>query len=346
MKNIKLLYFILAFTIAVLVTEIIVVIKLNLIPLDAIKSTKLQIPKTFIVQSGSMEPTIKTGSLVFVSSAGSYVPNDIITFKSSTDSKVLVTHRLIEHKGSEYFTAGDANKTPDNGSVTKDQIMGKVVLSIPYLGYGADFAKKPFGFILLVIVPATIIIYEELKFLASQISKIRFAKSFASVSVIKNFTPKKFILIPIGASLIVFISITTAYFFDIEDSPGNTLGAAESFGEKTAMLYDSNEFSCSEGATNLNTPQAKLSIFEKSAGNVNVTVVLEGATPNSIYDLWLNQDPGGCPQGVPTEVGAIQTDASGNGTGDVVSPEIDGATKFWISAVGGGQVLRSAAVEF
>ena len=58
----------------------------------------LKIPgsyKLLVVLSGSMEPAIKTGSIVFVKPSDTYQKGDIITF---TDGKAAssVTHRVFE----------------------------------------------------------------------------------------------------------------------------------------------------------------------------------------------------------------------------------------------------------
>jgi signal peptidase len=126
------------------------------------------LPHIFIVQSGSMEPTLKTGSLVFSFSSLNYKKGDIITFATDNNRKNLVTHRIMEinreTSGSiSYTTKGDANNTLDTYKVKNSDIVGKTFFTIPFLGYLANYVKTPQGFILFVIVPATIIVYEELK---------------------------------------------------------------------------------------------------------------------------------------------------------------------------------------
>lgn len=76
-------------------------------------------------------------------------------------------------------------------------------------------------------------------------------------------------------------------------------------------------------------------------GMVIAEVALKGATPNSTYAIYVNQDPGGCPT---VATGTLTTNGQGNGNANVKVPAIAGATMYWVSAVGGGQVLRSTAV--
>ena len=54
------------------------------------------IPKSFVVVSGSMEPTIKTGSVVFVKSVNPTLvkKGDIIAFTSPSNPKDTILHRV------------------------------------------------------------------------------------------------------------------------------------------------------------------------------------------------------------------------------------------------------------
>ena len=119
-----------------------------------------------IVKSGSMEPTIRTGSIVVVKPEASYTKGDIITFGPDTKKEVPITHRIVEIKGEganmRFVTKGDANEDTDMKEIARNAVVGKALFSIPYLGYVIDFARKPIGFFLLIIVPACIIIVDEL----------------------------------------------------------------------------------------------------------------------------------------------------------------------------------------
>lgn len=76
---------------------------------------------------------------------------------------------------------------------------------------------------------------------------------------------------------------------------------------------------------------------------VNVSVELEGVMPNSTYTIWINQSPGACP--LPTfNGGTILSNEEGYGSAEVSLDKVIGATSFWVSAVGGGQVLRTSTV--
>lgn len=129
--------------------------------------------KALVVLSGSMEPMIKVGSVVIVKPSEDYKVGDIITF--SKGSKTPTTHRIadIEQEESKvlYTVKGDANEDPDLEKVLKENVIGKVFFSIPYLGYPLNFAKQPIGFLLLVWTPAIIIVLEEINNIRAEIKK-------------------------------------------------------------------------------------------------------------------------------------------------------------------------------
>jgi signal peptidase len=130
--------------------------------------------KVFTVQSGSMEPTIHTGSLIFVKPMADYNVGDIIT-KRTKDPKITITHRIFSKEEIDgqisFETKGDANDGPDGEKFTKEGIIGKEIINIPYLGYPVGYAKTVQGLILLIVVPAVIIIYDEINKIKAEIRK-------------------------------------------------------------------------------------------------------------------------------------------------------------------------------
>jgi len=92
--------------------------------------------RPYIVQSGSMEPAITTGSVCFVNHHAKYEnvkKGDIITFQFGTDS--VATHRAVAVEKDGIRTKGDANETEDSALVTEDVFIGETIGSIPELGY-------------------------------------------------------------------------------------------------------------------------------------------------------------------------------------------------------------------
>lgn len=120
--------------------------------------------RTYLVQSGSMEPSIMTGDVIVIQNKGTYFMNDVITFRESADR--IVTHRIIsvekDSAGNKYSTKGDANRSGDENVISNSQILGKVFLVIPKFGYLIAFIKSQQGFIFLIIIPAIVFILDEL----------------------------------------------------------------------------------------------------------------------------------------------------------------------------------------
>lgn len=104
----------------------------------------------FVVESGSMEPTIQTGSLSFINKHTDYdniKVNDVIAFKLSSGDRV--THRVINITEEGMETKGDANNVSDGISTTKNNYIGKNIFSIPKLGYGVKMIQTTRGKIVL-----------------------------------------------------------------------------------------------------------------------------------------------------------------------------------------------------
>lgn len=132
--------------------------------------------KLLVVKSGSMEPAIKTGSMVIGKSADDYNINDVITFKNIGKPTETTTHRIYEKECQNnictFTTKGDANDGPDFEMVTEDRVEGKVMLAVPYFGYVTYFARTLPGLVILIIIPAVIIIYEEIRKIHNETKQI------------------------------------------------------------------------------------------------------------------------------------------------------------------------------
>ena len=116
-----------------------------------------------VVRTGSMEPTLPVGSVVVIKPVdpNKLQKDEIICFKLSEPQSI--THRIIDITDDGFITKGDANNAPDNFVVEKKDVIGKVVFAIPYVGHINHFVKTPLGFILLIVLPATIIMAGEMR---------------------------------------------------------------------------------------------------------------------------------------------------------------------------------------
>ncbi len=143
-------------------------------------ATLAPIPGNFsvkIVKSGSMEPTIKTGGIVVIRPTSQYGVGDVITFGKDTKTQIPTTHRIVEEKienGQTLFTTkGDANDSVDPAPIKKSDIRGRVLFTLPYVGFILDFAKKPLGFVLIVGIPALLVIIDEIGNIWREFRKLR-----------------------------------------------------------------------------------------------------------------------------------------------------------------------------
>ena len=95
---------------------------------------------TFVVGGGSMEPTIPLGSVVLVTPlhADELVVGDVVSLQAG-EERAVFTHRilrLVEREGGLWLeTKGDANAEPDPSLVPATDIIGRVSVSIPLLGF-------------------------------------------------------------------------------------------------------------------------------------------------------------------------------------------------------------------
>ena len=132
--------------------------------------------KLLTVQSGSMEPTIHKGSIILIKPSEDYKINDVVTVREPANPKVSVTHRIVGIEETDgktlYITKGDANNSADTEKKPKENILGNVLFSIPYFGYPVAFAKTQLGLVLLVIIPATLIIFSELMTIKNEAARL------------------------------------------------------------------------------------------------------------------------------------------------------------------------------
>ena len=103
----------------------------------------LTVPKVFgyemyTVISGSMEPSIPTGSLVYIKDMEpqDVADGDVIAFYGGHDSNAIITHRVVKNRVvmGEFVTKGDANEKEDMNPIPYMNFLGRVELSIPVVG--------------------------------------------------------------------------------------------------------------------------------------------------------------------------------------------------------------------
>jgi signal peptidase I len=136
--------------------------------------------KMMAVLSGSMEPEIHTGSIVIIKPISNYKIGDVITFGKNTKTEIPTTHRIVEARAETglmvYKTKGDANNSNDSSEVKQKEVIGKVYISIPFIGYIINFLKKPLGLMIVIVIPAVIIIYDGFRKIVEEVKIIMVKK--------------------------------------------------------------------------------------------------------------------------------------------------------------------------
>ncbi len=110
--------------------------------------------KPYTVLSGSMEPQFHVGSLIYVKDVdpANIAVGDAITLVMNEDL-VVATHQVyeIDAENKRFYTQGINNKD-ENGNIIHDgnyvhfnNLIGKPVFTIPYLGYVSTYLTQPPG---------------------------------------------------------------------------------------------------------------------------------------------------------------------------------------------------------
>lgn len=120
--------------------------------------------EVYTVITGSMEPEIPTGSLVYTKEIPpeEVEEDDVIAFYGSVDNRAIITHRVVSNQivSGEITTKGDANEQPDPMPVSYDSVIGKVELSIPVIGrILALIASRTGKLIAIVMIVSSVILH-------------------------------------------------------------------------------------------------------------------------------------------------------------------------------------------
>lgn len=117
--------------------------------------------QVYTVLSGSMEPNYHVGSIIYVKKVepSDLQVGDAISFMLNENT--VATHRIVEIVPDDedptvlrFRTKGDNNSIEDSSLVHCKNVLGRVVGTIPYLGYVSDFVQNPPGTYFLVAAVA------------------------------------------------------------------------------------------------------------------------------------------------------------------------------------------------
>lgn len=112
----------------------------------------------YVVVSGSMEPNIPVGSLVFAKEVdpAKLSGGDVIVFVDPSRSSTPITHRVVSNdtESGTLITKGDANEHEDVNPATYDNVRGRVGLHVPRVGFAAATLTSPLGKIIAILLLA------------------------------------------------------------------------------------------------------------------------------------------------------------------------------------------------
>lgn len=110
---------------------------------------------TLVVAGPSMTPALQMGSAIVVEPVdpGVLAVGDVVSLKSGP-GKAIFTHRvvrLVQREGGLWLeTKGDANPAADPSILPASDVLGRVVVAVPYAGYLVALGSSPSGVVLIV----------------------------------------------------------------------------------------------------------------------------------------------------------------------------------------------------
>ena len=112
--------------------------------------------KTYLVASGSMEPTIPIGSMIFSREVNpaNLAEGDVIVFLKAEEDNVPITHRVLSNDkdAKTIITKGDHNPDLDPMPIQYNNVIGKVIWHTPVLGVLGAPLTKPIGKIVMLLI--------------------------------------------------------------------------------------------------------------------------------------------------------------------------------------------------
>lgn len=120
--------------------------------------------RMYIVDSGSMGNTINIDSLIIVEEMeeSEIILDDVITYYGH-DMDSRVTHRVVDiDEGGNFITKGDANNTKDPLPLEPDKVIGKVVMTIPFIGKLFRVLSTKLGIALILVFGLGITVFPKI----------------------------------------------------------------------------------------------------------------------------------------------------------------------------------------
>ena len=112
--------------------------------------------KTYLVASGSMEPTIPVGSMIYAKEVNpvNLEVDDIIVFLKKEADNVPITHRVVSNDkdAKTIITKGVNNANADPNPIQYNNVIGRVIWHTPGLGILTGPLSKPIGKMVMILI--------------------------------------------------------------------------------------------------------------------------------------------------------------------------------------------------
>ena len=121
----------------------------------------------YVVASGSMIPVLEVYDVLIVQGHEPFDDievGDIIVFNRPSDHNRVIVHRvvsIIDDEPRTVRTKGDANPASIPGTdfpITEEEYIGKVVHTLPQVGYVTQLLKPPINYIIIAVVIGVMIV--------------------------------------------------------------------------------------------------------------------------------------------------------------------------------------------
>jgi len=121
----------------------------------------------YVVASGSMIPVLEVYDVLIVQGHEPFEDievGDIIVFNRPSDHNRVIVHRvasIIDDEPKTVRTKGDANPTSIPGTdfpITEKEYIGKVVYTLPQVGYVTQLLKPPINYVIIAVVIGVMIV--------------------------------------------------------------------------------------------------------------------------------------------------------------------------------------------
>jgi len=115
----------------------------------------------YVVASGSMIPELEVYDVLIVQGHEPFEDleiGDIIVFNRPSDHNRVIVHRVVSITDDDpktLRTQGDANPASIPGTdfpITEEEYIGKVVYTLPQVGYVTQLLKPPINYVIIVVV--------------------------------------------------------------------------------------------------------------------------------------------------------------------------------------------------